>query len=68
VEELQKEMPGEFVFKDVDITRDTAAMTKYNVQATPTVAVVSPSGAVVSNVAGIPVKAQLRGVIESASQ
>ena len=59
-------MPGEFVFKDVDITVDTAAMQKYDVQATPTVAVVSPSGAVVSNVAGVPVKAQLKAVIEEA--
>ena len=66
MEELQKEMPGEFVFKDVDVSEETAALQKYKVQSTPTVAVLSPSGTVVSNVAGVPVKGELRAVIEAA--
>lgn len=63
VQELQKEMPGEFVAKDIDVTQNFSEANKYGVQSTPQVVVLDGAGNVISNDAGVPEKADLKAKI-----
>jgi len=67
VQELQKEMGGSFDVQIVDISIDTAAAQKYEIQATPTEVILDPSGAQSSVMTGVPEKQELRAAIEKAA-
>lgn len=67
MQELQKEMGGSFDVQIVDISIDTAAAQKYEIQATPTEVILGSSGAQSSVMTGVPEKQELRAAIEKAA-
>jgi thioredoxin-like negative regulator of GroEL len=66
VQELQKEMPESFAYKEVDVYEDARAAMEFGIQSTPTIAVVSAGGKVTGQVAGVPTIEELRSMIRKA--
>ena len=61
------EMEGKVDYREIDISEDRAAMSKYNIQATPTIIILDGSGAISDTFVGVPGKAGLESALEKVS-
>jgi protein-disulfide isomerase len=55
------------VYKEVDISRDRAAMLKYNIQATPTIVILDAGGSTSDTLVGVPTRQRLASALEKVS-
>ena len=60
-------MGGSFEVQIVDISKDTEAAQRYQIQATPTEVILGSSGAQSSVMTGVPDEQELRAAIEKAA-
>ena len=64
MKELEKEMSGKVVFREVDAATDFATFKDYGVQATPVIIILDSSGKDVFMVSGVPDKEKLKSELE----
>ncbi len=55
------------VYREIDISRDRAAMLKYNIQATPTIVILDSAGSMSDTLVGVPAKDRLASALEKVS-
>lgn len=66
VQGMIEERGGDFAYREVDISRDSAAALKYKVQVTPTIVVLDPKGSQVGFFEGTPRESELEEAIDRA--